>query len=174
MSPVFFAPPGFSLFTADFSPVKHFLVMTSRPSLPCPFSHQSPAHTLYKLVHITILFIDSNKSRLTDPFTVLALIFVPQANEKYFDLGGAIGFLSTTAISLYYPSLKLKFWDGVPGPLPLLKSFAPRQLLLTAALSIWSVRLGSFLVQVCVCHYYWGCSLSPYLTVIPCIRSRGL
>ncbi|TDL20775.1 DUF1295-domain-containing protein [Rickenella mellea] len=77
----------------------------------------------------------------------LAAIFVPQANEKYYDLGGAFGFLSTTFISLYYPSLKDKFYIGKPGPLPRLTSFAPRQLLLSACLGIWSIRLGSYLAQ---------------------------
>ncbi|KAJ6577453.1 hypothetical protein B0H19DRAFT_1120017 [Mycena capillaripes] len=77
--------------------------------------------------------------------TLLALIFVPQQNEKYYDLGGACGFLSTAVVSLYYPALKRKFIDGVAGPLPSIMSFAPRQLLVSAALGIWSVRLGSFL-----------------------------
>ncbi|KAG5354141.1 hypothetical protein C0989_007504 [Termitomyces sp. Mn162] len=76
---------------------------------------------------------------------VFALVFVPQQNEKYYDLCGALGFLSTTFVSLYYPSLKAKFLDGIPGPLPALSSFAPRQLLLSAALGIWTARLGSFL-----------------------------
>ncbi|KAJ7671543.1 hypothetical protein DFH06DRAFT_1177886 [Mycena polygramma] len=79
--------------------------------------------------------------------TLLALVFVPQQNEKYYDLGGACGFLSTTLVSLYYPALKSKFINGVPGPLPSIMSFAPRQLLVSAALGIWSVRLGSFLAM---------------------------
>ncbi|GAW07813.1 DUF1295-domain-containing protein [Lentinula edodes] len=37
---------------------------------------------------------------------VFALVFVPQRNEKYYDLGGAVGFISTTFASLYYPSLR--------------------------------------------------------------------
>ncbi|TFK45806.1 DUF1295-domain-containing protein [Heliocybe sulcata] len=77
---------------------------------------------------------------------ILAAIFVPQANEKYYDLGGALGFLSTTFVSLYYPALKAKFWDRLPVALPSLTSFAPRQLLITACFGIWSARLGSFLV----------------------------
>ncbi|KAG6896655.1 hypothetical protein C0992_006854 [Termitomyces sp. T32_za158] len=77
--------------------------------------------------------------------TIFALVFVPQQNEKYYDLCGALGFLSTTFVSLYYPSLKAKFVDGASGPLPSLMNFAPRQLLLSAALGIWTARLGSFL-----------------------------
>ncbi|KAI0249150.1 DUF1295-domain-containing protein [Lactifluus subvellereus] len=78
---------------------------------------------------------------------ILAAIFVPQANEKWYDLGGSLGFLSATVTSLYYPTLKAKFWEGAPVPFPPLSSFAPRQLLLTAALGIWTIRLGGFLVQ---------------------------
>lgn len=83
--------------------------------------------------------------------TALAAVFVPQANEMYYDLGGALGFLSTTFVSLYYPSLRDKYYLRLPqaqGALPAITTFAPRQLLLSAALSVWSLRLGSFLVQV--------------------------
>lgn len=73
---------------------------------------------------------------------------MPRQNDIFYDLGGAIGWMSSTLISLYYPSLKLKFWDGVQGPLPGISSFAPRQILLSAAVGIWSLRLGSFLAMV--------------------------
>ncbi|KAJ3929181.1 MAG: hypothetical protein NXY57DRAFT_1017777 [Lentinula lateritia] len=76
-----------------------------------------------------------------------ALAFVPQRNEKYYDLGGAVGFISTTFASLYYPSLRESVIRGKILPLPPLSHFAPRQLILSAALGIWITRLGSFLVQ---------------------------
>ncbi|EGN98712.1 hypothetical protein SERLA73DRAFT_181316 [Serpula lacrymans var. lacrymans S7.3] len=79
--------------------------------------------------------------------TACALTFVPQANEKFYDLSGAIGFLTTTFVSLYYPTLKARFWDGIPMSFPPITSFAPRQLLVSAALGVWSVRLGSFLAM---------------------------
>jgi hypothetical protein len=85
---------------------------------------------------------------LHDMLAVLAAVFVPQANEKWYDLGGSLGFLSTTFVSLYYPTLKARYWQGTNVPFPPLSSFAPRQILLTAALTVWTVRLGSFLVQV--------------------------
>lgn len=78
--------------------------------------------------------------------TALAAIFVPQANDKFFDLGGALGFLSTTFVSFYYPYMRVKIWDGAKlTPTPLLSTFAPRQILLNLALVAWSTRLGSFL-----------------------------
>jgi len=74
--------------------------------------------------------------------TILALIFVPQQNEMFYDCGGAVGWVSTTLVALYYPSLKAKFWEGT---LPALSSLAPRQLLVSAAVGLWSIRLGTFL-----------------------------
>lgn len=66
----------------------------------------------------------------------------------FYDLGGAVGWLSTTLLSLYYSAWKEKFYYDVPGPLPGLSFFAPRQLLVTAAVVIWALRLGSFLAHV--------------------------
>ncbi|TFK99450.1 DUF1295-domain-containing protein [Pterulicium gracile] len=63
----------------------------------------------------------------------------------FFDFGGALGFLSTTFVSLYYPSLRAVYWDKTLTQLPPITSFATRQLLLSGALGIWSARLGSFL-----------------------------
>ncbi|TFK75076.1 DUF1295-domain-containing protein [Pluteus cervinus] len=76
---------------------------------------------------------------------VLGSIFVPLQDERFYDMGGSLGWLSTTFISLYYPALKARFVDGNIGPLPALSTFAPRQLLLTAAVGLWSARLGYFL-----------------------------
>jgi len=88
------------------------------------------------------------KGHIDDNFTVFALIFVPQQNEKYYDCSGAIGWATTAFLSLYYPALKARYWNGISVPLPSLSSFAPRQLLLSAAVGLWTVRLGSFLTLV--------------------------
>ena len=91
-----------------------------------------------------------NDSHRLYAFPVLALIFVPQANEMYYDLGGSLGFMSTTLVSLYYPHLKAKFWDRLPtATLPPITHFAPRQILLNAAILAWTTRLGTFLFSVC-------------------------
>ncbi|KAJ3477135.1 hypothetical protein NLI96_g10677 [Meripilus lineatus] len=79
-----------------------------------------------------------------------ALIFVPQANEKFYDLFGAAGFLTTTCVSLYYPTLKARYWQG--NAAAVFPALAPRQLLLTAAMCGWSIRLGSFLFQRAMKH----------------------
>lgn len=76
------------------------------------------------------------------------MIFVPQETEVYFDLGGALGFLSTTFISLYFPVLKEKLYLGNEMEFPSLLSFSPRQVLLSSCVALWSTRLGSFLLTV--------------------------
>lgn len=82
---------------------------------------------------------------------VLAAIFVPQAKELWYDLGGGLGFVLSAYLSLYYPSLKTKFWTTLPdATLPSIMDFAPRQILCTALMTMWSIRLGTFLVQVCI------------------------
>jgi hypothetical protein len=92
-----------------------------------------------------------NYHNLTNLDLVLALISVPLQSEKFFDFCGALGWISTTYVSLYYPFLKAKYWDCIPGiVLPSISSFAPRQLLLTAALALWTLRLGTSLTKVCV------------------------
>lgn len=79
----------------------------------------------------------------------LALVFVPQANELWYDLGGGLGFVLSTSLSLYYPSLKAIVWDRIPdATLPSLTDFAPRQILCTALMTLWAIRLGTFLVTV--------------------------
>ncbi|KAG8905546.1 hypothetical protein FRB99_008745 [Tulasnella sp. 403] len=78
--------------------------------------------------------------------TALATICVPLATEKFYDLGGALGFLSTAFVSLYAPYLRERFWLGNKAAyFPPLNSHAPRQILLTGALVLWATRLGSFL-----------------------------
>ncbi|KAG2140131.1 DUF1295-domain-containing protein [Suillus clintonianus] len=76
----------------------------------------------------------------------LACIFVPKAEDRFYDLSGAAGFLSTTLVSIYYPYIRSqgKITHSTFLQLPRL---APRQALLSAALVIWSLRLGSFLAQ---------------------------
>ncbi|KAF9223931.1 DUF1295-domain-containing protein [Gyrodon lividus] len=80
----------------------------------------------------------------------LASVFVPRAEDRFYDLSGAAGFLTTTLVSIYYPSVqsRLPFLGAPQRVVPLSHvRLAPRQLLLTAALIIWTGRLGMFLVQ---------------------------
>lgn len=76
----------------------------------------------------------------------LACIFVPKAEDRFYDLSGAAGFLSTTLVSIYYPYIRSQ-GKITPSTFLQLSRLAPRQALLSAALVIWSLRLGSFLAQ---------------------------
>jgi steroid 5-alpha reductase family enzyme len=79
------------------------------------------------------------------------MMFVPIQGDQFYDLGGALGFLSTTFLSLYYPSLRDKYWlkttPAAQAPLPAITSFHPRQLIISAMLGIWSARLGTYLAS---------------------------
>ncbi|KAG7089924.1 hypothetical protein E1B28_011556 [Marasmius oreades] len=79
--------------------------------------------------------------------SIFASVFVPLQEDRYYDLAGSIGFLSTTFVSMYYPTLRDSFAARELLPLPALSTFAPRQLLLSGALSFWSSRLGIFLFE---------------------------
>ncbi|PVF97129.1 DUF1295-domain-containing protein [Serendipita vermifera] len=77
-----------------------------------------------------------------------ASVFVPLQTEKYYDLFGAIGHLTSAGVSLFGPSIYNHWKAGgtlVSYRLPPLQTFAPRQLAITLALSLWAARLGTFL-----------------------------
>ena len=77
--------------------------------------------------------------------TACAALFVPHQTEKYYDFCGSLGFLSTTLVSLY-PSLRASSFS-LRNLTSLDLGLAPRQLLLTGALVLWTTRLGTFLLQ---------------------------
>ncbi|KAG9052424.1 hypothetical protein FS842_009883 [Serendipita sp. 407] len=75
-------------------------------------------------------------------------VFVPLQTEKYFDLIGATGHILSAGISLLGTSIYQHIAVGLPlveyRPPPL-QSFAPRQLAITVAFSLWAARLAAFL-----------------------------
>ncbi|KAI0077897.1 DUF1295-domain-containing protein [Panus rudis PR-1116 ss-1] len=84
-----------------------------------------------------------------------AAIFVPKADEKYYDLCGSLGFLTTNLASIYYPTLKARLWDKSIVPLPPWPSpstLSGRQLVLNMMLTAWTVRLGTFLYSRAMRH----------------------
>ncbi|KAA1065884.1 hypothetical protein PGT21_014191 [Puccinia graminis f. sp. tritici] len=76
-----------------------------------------------------------------------AAFAIPLQSEKYYDLSGSATFLSCTAISLYYPSLRHKLLHNRAAPWPALASFHRRQLIMSGLTCLWATRLGSFLYQ---------------------------
>jgi len=81
---------------------------------------------------------------------LFAAVFVPMKTEKYYDLCGAVGFITAVIVSLFGPTLTQlaghwtgfsKAYSSIPSPL----SFHPRQLLLSGLTILWALRLGYFL-----------------------------
>jgi len=71
---------------------------------------------------------------------------VPNKTEKYYDLAGSLGFISTTLLSFYYPSVRSYLTSGPKIPFTL-SGRHPRELIVSAMYLLWAGRLGSFLVQ---------------------------
>lgn len=80
--------------------------------------------------------------------------------ERFYDLSGSITYISCTALSLYLPTLRARYAAKLGATMPawpsLLASLTSkggvsawnwRQVVLSAAVTIWAVRLGSFLFK---------------------------
>ncbi|WRT65347.1 uncharacterized protein IL334_002290 [Kwoniella shivajii] len=75
-----------------------------------------------------------------------ALYSVPNKTEKFYDLAGSTGFITSTLLSLYYPTVRSWFTKSPSIPFTL-SGHHPRQLLVSAMMLIWAARLGTYLVQ---------------------------
>lgn len=85
-------------------------------------------------------------------FAIQALVAVPSIiaeNEQFYDLSGSLTFVACTAISLYLPALRARSYaaaNNMPKPAyPSPASFGTRKLILSAMVTFWAGRLGSFL-----------------------------
>ncbi|WWC87619.1 uncharacterized protein L201_002509 [Kwoniella dendrophila CBS 6074] len=77
--------------------------------------------------------------------TAFALYSVPNKTEKLYDFAGSTGFITSTLLSLYYPTIKSWFTNSPSVPFSL-SGHHPRQLLVSAMMLIWAGRLGYYLV----------------------------
>lgn len=91
-----------------------------------------------------------------------ASVAIPLKTTFFYDLAAASGFISTTIISLFYPSFKLFAKDAWKRGLTdratlasfhtdLVRSFgdlSTRQVVMGGMIVIWAVRLGFFLFHV--------------------------
>lgn len=87
---------------------------------------------------------------ITDELVLAAVgaICIPLQEDRFYDLAGSLGFIATTFVSMFYPTLKASWDSGALLSLPGLDTFASRQLLLSGGLTFWTSRLGIFLVTV--------------------------
>lgn len=68
--------------------------------------------------------------------------------ERFYDLSGSLTYLSCTALSLSLPLLRARYASpgaALPGVLEILRAANWRQLALSAAVTVWAARLGTFL-----------------------------
>ncbi|KAL7413240.1 hypothetical protein BDY24DRAFT_415293 [Mrakia frigida] len=74
--------------------------------------------------------------------TGFAIPAIINQSEKYYDLAGSLGFLSSVALSVYLPASR-----NPAGLLVGLKGLSGRSVLLSTMAALWAGRLGSFLFQ---------------------------
>ena len=108
-------------------------------------------------------------------YGIQALVAVPSIaakSERFYDLSGSLTYLSCTALSLFLPAIRARSaakiagapvpaWPSLLSPFkghlyrqaagagasPTLLTLNWRQVALSAAVSVWAVRLGTFLFQ---------------------------
>ncbi|RDW88651.1 hypothetical protein BP6252_00683 [Coleophoma cylindrospora] len=97
-------------------------------------------------------------------FAIQAGVAIPSIlaeSERFYDLSGSLTYLSVTALSLYLPTLRARAAAAAVGATKpawpsLLAAFTGtggpnglnwRQVVLSAAVSVWATRLGSYLFQ---------------------------
>ncbi|KAL1651945.1 hypothetical protein SLS58_000068 [Diplodia intermedia] len=72
-------------------------------------------------------------------------------SERFYDASGSITYLACTGASLVLPVLRARYATGTLGTAGLLADVLRgrdwRQLALSAAVGVWALRLGSFLLQ---------------------------
>ncbi|CZS95886.1 uncharacterized protein RAG0_05377 [Rhynchosporium agropyri] len=91
----------------------------------------------------------------------VALPSILAQSERFYDLSGSLTYLSVTALSLYLPTLRARVAASLAGTVKpafpsLLAAFTGnggphglnwRQVVLSAAVSVWATRLGTYLFQ---------------------------
>ncbi|KAI8961209.1 DUF1295-domain-containing protein [Daldinia sp. FL1419] len=117
-------------------------------------------HKLLHLTHFRSPFLRTAVPSVAAAFalqTVVAIPSIATQSERFYDVSGSATFLTVSLLSLYLPGFRARAtaaFAGVPAsPLPsLLGSSAVggsglhwRQIALSAAVALWSFRLGSYL-----------------------------
>ncbi|KAK3707588.1 hypothetical protein LTR37_012083 [Vermiconidia calcicola] len=119
---------------------------------------------LNSLLHVTNFrnpFLRTLVPSIGLAFGVQAAVAIPSIifqTERYYDLSGSFTYISCTALSLYLPTLRARAAAALSSTAPawpsLLASLTSkgavnawnwRQVVLSAAVTIWAARLGTFL-----------------------------
>ncbi|KAF6237846.1 hypothetical protein HO173_004047 [Letharia columbiana] len=121
---------------------------------------------LSTLLHATAFsrpFLSTIVPSIALAYTLQAAVAVPSIiaqSERFYDLSGSLTYLSCTALSLYLPTIRARYaaaaagaikpaWPSVLGALRGASGAGLnwRQLVLSAAVSVWATRLGTYLFQ---------------------------
>jgi len=121
---------------------------------------------LSTLLHATTFrtpFLSTLLPSITLAYTLQGLTALPSIaaqSERFYDLSGSLTYLSCTALSLYLPTLRARAaasaaghakpaWPSILGALMGRAGAGVnwRQVMLSAAVSIWATRLGSYLFR---------------------------
>ncbi len=121
---------------------------------------------LSTLLHATTFrtpFLSTLLPSITLAYTLQGLTALPSIaaqSERFYDLSGSLTYLSCTALSLYLPTLRARAaasaaghakpaWPSILGALMGRAGAGVnwRQVVLSAAVSIWATRLGSYLFR---------------------------
>ncbi|KAL8949270.1 MAG: hypothetical protein Q9222_004609 [Ikaeria aurantiellina] len=92
-------------------------------------------------------------------YTIQGLAAVPSIiaqTERFYDLSGSLTYISCTALSLYLPTIRARAaaaaagtikpaWPSILGALSGSGGLNWRQVFLSAAVSVWATRLGTYL-----------------------------
>lgn len=114
-------------------------------------------HTLLQLSNFKNPFLRTLVPSIGLAFGIQAAVAIPSIlaeSERFYDLSGSLTYLSCTALSLYLPAIRARAAARLTGaPLPVFPSllgpfngtagslgFNWRQVVLSAAVSIWATR----------------------------------
>ena len=129
---------------------------------------------LHSLLHATNFsrpFLSTLVPSIGLAFTIQGLVAVPSIiaqTERFYDLSGSVTYISCTALSLYLPTIRARFAAAAAGsakpPWPSVLAalagngggFNWRQVVLSAAVSIWATRRKFQFSQVAPSYFITG------------------
>lgn len=149
---------------------------------------------LHSLLHATNFsrpFLSTLVPSIGLAYTIQGLVAVPSIlaqTERFFDLSGSVTYISCTALSLYLPTIRVRFAAAAAGSAKpawpsILAALAGnggglnwRQVALSAAVSVWATRCESCLcLSFSFLVYQWRSTLaSNNLQCMTCIGAISL
>ncbi|KAI4240435.1 MAG: hypothetical protein L6R40_005146 [Gallowayella cf. fulva] len=113
-------------------------------------------HSILHATNFSRPFLSTLVPSIGLAYTLQGLVAIPSIiaqTERFYDLSGSLTYISCTALSLYLPTIRARFAAAAAGSAkPAWPSilgdgggFNWRQVALSAAVSVWATRLGTYL-----------------------------